>query len=50
MVDRVTSIVTDPDLLAMDLKFIIGSKILNGNKQKFQKIMLNPGAVKILVK
>lgn len=50
MIDRINTILTDDDLLAMDLKYIMGSKILNGNKQKFQKMMLHPGTVKILTK
>lgn len=50
MIERINSIITDEDLLAMDLKYIIGSKIVNGNKTKFQKMMLEPKVVKILTK
>jgi len=50
IIDRIIAIVTDKDLLAMDLKYIIIKELLNKNKQKFQKLMLNGDIVKMAVK
>ena len=50
IIDRVITLTTDDDLLAMDLKYIVIKELLNKNKQKFQKLMLNANIVKMAVK
>ncbi len=50
IIDRITFLVTEPDLFTNDLKYHMVKKILNGNKQKFQKIMVNPEVIKMAVK
>ena len=50
MIDRLIALTTDDDLLAMDLKYVVVRELLNKNKPKFQKLMLNPGIVKMTVK
>jgi len=47
--DRLIRYATD-DLFTNDLKYIIIKKIINANKQKFQKLMLNADVVKIAMK
>lgn len=47
--DRLIRFATD-DLFTNDLKYIIIKKIINANKQKFQKLMLNADVVKIAMK
>lgn len=47
--NRLIRFATD-DLFTNDLKYIIIKKIINANKQKFQKLMLNADVVKIAMK
>lgn len=49
-IDRLIKLATDPDTLTDDLKYILVKKFLNGNKQKFQKMMMNPEVVKMSTK
>ena len=50
VIDRITFLVTQPDIFTNDLKYHMVKKILNGNKQKFQKIMIDPEVIKMAVK
>ena len=50
IIDRVTNFITDKDLFTNDLKYAIVKGIINGNKTKFTKLMLNPEIVKMAVK
>jgi hypothetical protein len=47
--DRLTALCTK-DYFANDLKYLIVRTIFNGNKQKFNKLMLNPEIIKMTVK
>ena len=47
--DRLIRYATD-DIFTNDLKYIIIKKIINANKQKFQKLMLNADVVKMAMK
>ena len=47
--DRLIRYATD-DIFTNDLKYIIVKKIINANKQKFQKLMLNADVVKMAMK
>ena len=49
VIDRLTRFMTT-DLLTNDLKYILVRKIVNENKQKFQKLMLNADVVKMSIK
>ena len=49
-IDRLIKYATDPDTLTDDLKYILVKKILNGNKQKFQKLMLNQEVITMSMK
>jgi hypothetical protein len=49
IIDRLTKFCTG-DVFTNDLKYIIVKKILNANKQKFQKLMLNSDIVKMAMK
>ncbi len=48
-IDRIIKITVDNDIFMNDLKYVIIKKILNGNKQKFQKLMVNQEILKIAV-
>jgi len=50
IIDRITAYVTDADIFTNDLKYAIVKSIVNGNKAKFTKLMLNPEIVKMAVK
>lgn len=50
MIDRIVRLTTDCDSLTDDLKYYLVKEILNGNKTKFQKLMLNSQVVKMAVK
>jgi len=39
IIDRLIFLVKDPDIFSNDLKYHIVKKILNGNKQKFAKLL-----------
>lgn len=49
-IDRMVRLVTDEETFANDIKYHIVKKVLNGNKQKFQKMMTNPEVVKMAMK
>jgi len=49
-INRLITLTTKDDTLTDDLKYVLIKKILNTNKQKFQKLMVNPEVVKISVK
>ncbi len=50
MIDRVTKIVTEEKLLTEDLNYVIIKELLNGNKTKFSKLMLNPKVMEMAAK
>jgi hypothetical protein len=50
IIDRVTNFITDKDLFTNDLKYAVVKGIINGNKAKFTKLMLNSEIVKMAVK
>ena len=50
MINRVTKLVTDCDSFTDDLKYFIVKEIVNGNKVKWQKLMMNSQVVKMAVK
>lgn len=50
MIDRITSLSTDDDVLAPDLKYFVIKQLLGKNKAKFQKLMLHPSVIKMTVK
>jgi len=49
IIDRVTNLITE-ELFTNDLKYHMVKNILNGNKAKFSKLMMNPEVVKMAVK
>jgi len=49
-IDRLIKLSTDPETLTDDLKYVLVKKVLNGNKQKFQKLMANPEVMKMAMK
>lgn len=49
-VDRLIHFVTHPDIFNDDLKYVIVKRLLEGNKKKFEKIMLNDQVIKISIK
>lgn len=48
MIDRLILFVTD-ETFTNDLKYFMSKQIVNGNKQKFQKMMMNAAVVKMCV-
>ena len=50
MIDRIIALTTDCDSFTDDLKYYMVKEILNGNKPKFSKLMLNQKVVKMAVK
>lgn len=50
IIDRLTLLTTEEELFANDLKYYVIREILNGNKAKFQKLMMNPEIVKMATK
>ena len=50
IIDRIILLCTEEDIFANDLKYMIIKGLLNGNKAKFQKVLLHPEVVKIAVK
>lgn len=50
MTDRIIKLTTDCDSFTDDLKYYMVKEILNGNKSKFSKLMLNSQVVKMAVK
>ena len=49
-IDRLIKLATDEDTLTNDLKYVMVKKILNGNKAKFQKMMMNEAVMKMAMK
>lgn len=49
-IDRVIRLITTPDMLTDDLKYHMIKRIINSNKQKWQRLMINADVVKIAVK
>lgn len=47
IIKRLTLLTTEEDLFANDLNYFVIREILNGNKTKFQKLMMNPEIVKM---
>jgi hypothetical protein len=49
-IDRLIRFATDPDTFTDDLKYVMVKKILNGDKQKFQKLMMDKEVMKMSMK
>ena len=49
LTDRIISLCTK-DYFTNDLKYLIVRTIFNGNKQKFNKLMMNPEIIKMTMK
>lgn len=49
-IDRLIRLTTDPDTFTNDIKYHMIKKILNGNKQKFQKMTTNADVMKMSIK
>jgi hypothetical protein len=49
IIKRIVMLSTE-EIFANDLKYYAIREILNGNKQKFQKLMMNPEVVKMVTK
>jgi hypothetical protein len=50
MVKRLIKLTTDCDSFTDDLKYYIIKEVVNGNKLKFSKLMMDPTVVKMAVK
>lgn len=50
MISRLILLVTDEETFTNDLKYFMTKQIVNGNKQKFQKMVMNQTVVKMMVK
>ena len=50
VIDRIKSIIKSENLFALDLHYIIVKTLINGNKTKFQKLLLDQEIVQIAVK
>jgi hypothetical protein len=50
MVNRMIRLLTDCDSFSDDLKYFMVKEIVNGNKTKWQKLMMNAQVVKMAVK
>jgi len=50
IIDRLIRLMTDEEIFNNDLKYFLVKGILNGNKVKFQKVMLNPDVVTMATK
>jgi hypothetical protein len=50
MINRVIKLLTDCDSFSDDLKYFMVKEIVNGNKTKWQKLMMNAQVVKMAVK
>lgn len=49
-IDRLIRLTTDPETFTTDLQYHMVKKILNGNKQRFQKMMTNTDVLKMTMK
>ena len=50
IIGRLTTLMTDKETFTDDLKYVMIKKILNSNKQKFQKLMTNPEIIQMAMK
>ena len=50
MIDRIVKLSTECESFTNDLKYYMVKEIINGNKAKFSKLMLNQDVVKMTVK
>ncbi len=50
IIDRIIKIVTDEEAFTNDLRYHLVKKILNGNKQKFQKLLANQQVIEMSMK
>lgn len=50
IIDRLIHYVSHPEIFNDDLKYVIVKRILNGNKKKFEKMMLNDTVIKLSIK
>jgi hypothetical protein len=50
VIKRLIRLTTEEELLANDLKYVLIKGILNGNKVKFQSLMMDPKVIKIAAK
>jgi len=50
MINRLSIIATTCTSFTDDLKYYIIKELLNGNKSKFSKLMLNPTVAKMAIK
>ena len=50
MIKRLIKLTTDCDSFTDDLKYYIIKEVVNGNKLKFSKLMMDPTVVKMAVK
>jgi hypothetical protein len=49
IVNRLVKLTTDCESFTNDLQYFLVKEIVNGNKSKFAKLMLNPGVVKMAI-
>ena len=49
-IDRLTRFAVDEETLASDLQYVLVKKVINGNKQKFQKMMTNQKVMEMVMK
>jgi hypothetical protein len=50
MTDRIAKLATDAKVFTDDLKYYIIKELLNGNKSKFSKLMLNTKVAQMAIK
>lgn len=50
IIDRIVKIIEEDDLFNYDLKYIIANRLINGNKTKFQKLILTPTVNDLITK
>jgi len=50
MANRLIKLTTECDAFTDDLRYYMIKEIVNGNKLKFSKLMMNPSVVKMAVK
>lgn len=49
-IDRLVRLVTDEETFMNDIKYVMVKQLINGNKQKFQKMLTNPEVIKMATK
>jgi len=50
VIERITTLIKEPDLFTDDLKYHLVKKIINGNKQKYQKMLIDTEVQEISTK